>query len=96
MQHTFSLYPSNANELTDRSWVKATGGARCLKSHKAAFFGFLLPGALKVLLQHPPAACWIDEALLMGRHLLGSVRMGRLHEETSGWSLFSSAQPCII
>lgn len=71
IQNTFFLYPPNINELTDRSWVKVSGGT-LLK--KAAFFGSLLPGALKVLLQHPPAACWIDEALLMGRHILDSVR----------------------
>lgn len=44
------------------------------KTHKAAFFGFLLPGDPKVPLQHPPVAQRIDGALLMARHLLASAR----------------------
>lgn len=34
---------------------------------------FRLPEALKVLLLHPPADCQIDDAALMGRHLLARV-----------------------
>lgn len=46
-----------------------------LKTHKAAAFGFLLPGAHKVLPQYFPAGCWIDEALLMGQYLLWHVEL---------------------
>lgn len=83
------------------AWMKAqidhgwrSRGAHCFKPHKAAFFSFLLPAVLKVLRLHPPAAFLIDGALLMGRHLLASVRSLKTFlymAQSWGWSLFSSA-----
>lgn len=93
IQNTFGLtLPTWMNRQIDHGW--RSRGAHCLKTYQAAFFGFLLPRALKV--QHPPAACWIDEALLMGGHLLASTQFKDFllhctHTHTWGWSLFSSA-----
>ena len=70
--HTEYFYPSDMVERT-RITSENLQRKHCLKTHKVAFFGFLLPGDVKVLLQHPSADCWIDEALLMGQHLLACV-----------------------
>lgn len=82
--------PTWTNWQIDHGW-RSLGGAQRSKTHKAAFFGFLLPGAPKVPLQHPPVAQRIDGALLMAQHLLASARSVKTFSyaaQTRGWSLF--------
>lgn len=82
----------------DRWWVKVSR-VTLLKNPRAAFFSFLLSRALKVLRQHTPAVSQIDEALLMGRHLLASMSSLKTFfymTQTWGWSLFPSAQKDFI